>query len=838
MRRYLKLTAYFLLLLAPLSYLFYSTYQEVKAQAIDQINAQQFLLARQAKTSIEDSIAHYLECLNGLAGKKNVIHLDQNGWELLNTFYLSHPEYLKAVTRVDAEGRIIDSVPYSPGTKGTDISNQEHIQRILRTRKAVASDVFTSIQGYRGIALHVPVFEEGVFQGSLAVLIQFDNLARKHLENIKIGQDGYAWLISGKGIELYCPVPEHLGRSIFETCRDFPSILAMAREMLQGRQEQTVYYFNQVRGQKVETIKKHAVYMPIKVADTFWSIVVATPESEALKVMEGFKFRWAALVLLLITVSGLWIYFALRSLIITGEVAKRHQAETALKETADYLRIIFDYAPDAVFLTDLEGNFVDANRMSGKLMGYDNQEMLGRNYLESGILPREELGKVQDILASSRAGRSTGPTEIALINQAGDRLVVEITTFPVQMKGENLILGIARDITARKRIEASVQLNLARLETLVKLSQMSEASIKDIADFVMEEAVRLTKSKVGYLYFMNEDETLLTVHSWSRQALAECRIENKQTVFRVSDTGLWGEAVRQRKPIITNDYRAPNPLKKGCPEGHVEVNRHLNLPVFEGRRIVAVAGVGNKEEEYDESDVNQLTLLMNGMWSFIQRKAAEDRIRSALSEKVTLLREIHHRVKNNMQVISSLLNLQINQENDARVVASLREAQNRVLAMALVHEALYRSESFAEIDLGDYLRGLTETLKRTYTLDSRVKLLKIESPKGIHVNLDQAIPCGLVLNELLTNSLKHAFPDSRAGEIAITVGRDGGGRIILTVRDNGVGLPQDPAWDKPGSLGLPLVKILVEHQLKGKLDYRREDGTVFTITLPPPEPRD
>jgi PAS domain S-box-containing protein len=123
---------------------------------------------------------------------------------------------------------------------------------------------------------------------------------------------------------------------------------------------------------------------------------------------------------------------------------------------------------------------------------------------------------------------------------------------------------------------------------------------------------------------MNEDETVLTMQAWSETAMQACAVTDKPLVYPLETTGLWGEAVRQRRSMITNDYATPNPWQKGYPPGHVAISRHMNIPVFDGDRIVAVAGVGNKEDDYDESDVRQLTLLMNGMWWQIKRKRAEE----------------------------------------------------------------------------------------------------------------------------------------------------------------------------------------------------------------------
>jgi signal transduction histidine kinase len=167
---------------------------------------------------------------------------------------------------------------------------------------------------------------------------------------------------------------------------------------------------------------------------------------------------------------------------------------------------------------------------------------------------------------------------------------------------------------------------------LLTLGEMGEASLQEITDFAMEEGVKLTKSTIGYIAFTNEDETVLTMHSWSKTAMAQCSIVDKPIIYPVVTCGLWAEPLRQRKPILTNDYQAPDPLKKGYPTGHVEVTRHMGIPVFDGERVVAVAGVGNKEEPYDESDVLQLRLLTDAMWRLLHRKQAAEDLRRAHDE--------------------------------------------------------------------------------------------------------------------------------------------------------------------------------------------------------------
>lgn len=176
---------------------------------------------------------------------------------------------------------------------------------------------------------------------------------------------------------------------------------------------------------------------------------------------------------------------------------------------------------------------------------------------------------------------------------------------------------------------ADQSLNEVRLDSLLKLSQTQNKSFNEILDFGLEEALRLTKSKIGYIYYYNEDTENFTLYSWSSSVMTQCAIIEKQSIYQLSKTGLWGEAVRQRKAIITNDYAAKNQYKKGYPEGHVHLIRHMNVPIFIGNKIVAVIGVGNKETNYTAEDVTQLTLFMEGLWNIAERIHIEEQLKKS-----------------------------------------------------------------------------------------------------------------------------------------------------------------------------------------------------------------
>jgi PAS domain S-box-containing protein len=213
------------------------------------------------------------------------------------------------------------------------------------------------------------------------------------------------------------------------------------------------------------------------------------------------------------------------------------------------------------------------------------------------------------------------------------------------------------------------------------------------------------------------------------------------------------------------------------------------------------------------------------------RKRSDERIRASLKEKEVLLKEIHHRVKNNLQVISSLMNLQANQLRDKETAEAFRDSQSRVKAMSLVHERLYQSSDLAQIDFAGYVRDVTNHLLRSYQTGRHAVRLKVEV-EPVSLNIDTAIPCALIINELVSNSLKYAFPNGRDGEIRIRMNHTDSDDLNLVISDNGVGFPEDIFWEQRDSLGLQLVRNLTD-QLNGSIQCHLKKGAQFDIRFRP-----
>ena len=228
-----------------------------------------------------------------------------------------------------------------------------------------------------------------------------------------------------------------------------------------------------------------------------------------------------------------------------------------------------------------------------------------------------------------------------------------------------------------------------------------------------------------------------------------------------------------------------------------------------------------------DRDTGEMKGVIEYVRDITERKAAEDQLQASLREKEVLLREIHHRVKNNMQVISSLLNLQSRHSQDSAVLEMFRESQRRIRSMALVHERLYQSSDLSRIEFSEYLRNLATHLFHSCQVNTSRVRLKMDAEE-VYLNINTAIPCGLIVNELISNALKHGFPENRSGEVGVELHRVEGDGYMLRVRDDGVGFPEGLDFRTTETLGLQIVTTLVS-QIDGSIQLNRKKGTEFSI---------
>jgi PAS domain S-box-containing protein len=359
---------------------------------------------------------------------------------------------------------------------------------------------------------------------------------------------------------------------------------------------------------------------------------------------------------------------------------------------------------------------------------------------------------------------------------------------------------LKQEIAERLRTELALRLDESRLEALMRLNLMADLSIKEATDFVLEEGVRLTESEIGFLGFMNETETELTIHAWSRHVMEECSIIQKSIHFPIEGSGLWGEAVRERAPFILNDYSLPHPGKKGYPKGHVELIRFMVVPVLDGDRIVAIGAMANKEEEYDESDVRQLRLFLDGMWQIVGRRRDKEALQSSETElrrlssqllnaqeeeRKRISRELHDGIGQSLSAIKFTVETALNemaQENPAQVSQSLEAVVP--LVQEAVEEVRTISRNLRPSILDDL--GILATIswfcrevEDTYSgirIHKRINIKEDDVPDSLKTVIFR------LLQEAVNNVTKHA----RANSIDLSLeGTDE--RIELTIEDNGMG---------------------------------------------------
>jgi len=490
---------------------------------------------------------------------------------------------------------------------------------------------------------------------------------------------------------------------------------------------------------------------------------------------------------------------------------KRKQAEQALRESEAKYRTLVENIPQKIFMRDRDSKYLSVNENYARDLGIRPADVAGKT--DYDFFPKDLADKYQaEDRRIMESGRIEELEEKYL--QEGEETWVHAVKAPVRDKNGEIVavLGIFWDITEGKKTEEARALNSQRMQALLQLNQMTEATLHEITDFALEEAVRLTQSTIGYLAFLNEDESVLTMHSWSKSAMAECAIIEKPIVYPVETTGLWGEAVRQRRPVIMNDYAAASPLKKGYPQGHVVVKRHMNTPVFEGSRIVIVAGVGNKAEEYDQGDVQQLTLLMEGMWRLIERKQAErERIaREAAEEasraKSNFVANMSHEIRTPMNAILGFAQVL---ERDPSLTP--RQAEH---VRTITRSGAYLLNLINDIlDISGIEAGRTTLNKAAFCLHDLLDDLEMmfrsrADAKGLQLIMerDESVPRCVTgdeskLRQVLVNLTGNAIKFTETGGLAVRVraeaveGKTLEGkeslRLAAEVEDTGPGIPDE-----------------------------------------------
>ena len=298
-----------------------------------------------------------------------------------------------------------------------------------------------------------------------------------------------------------------------------------------------------------------------------------------------------------------------------------------------------------------------------------------------------------------------------------------------------------------------------------------------------------------------------------------------ETTFGYTSIELIGQQVEM---LIPSRYRPAHP---GYRQGFLaETNAR---PMGAGRDLSGLRKDGSEfpvEIGINPVDTGEGPMILSVILDLSERKQNEKRIHDALQEKELLLEEVHHRVKNNLQVIHSLLDLQALKIKDPDLVAMLRDSQNRIRSMSMIHQTLYQSHDFAQVEFQQFLGELLPNLMDSYGMVAGHVAMAIEA-HHVKLPINEAIPCGLIVNELVSNALKHGFPSGQCGTVRVLMRQDDNHHIELAISNDGLGIPEHQNLERSGSLGLQLVQLLTR-QLHGRLDVQRSGPTCFTLRFP------
>lgn len=475
-------------------------------------------------------------------------------------------------------------------------------------------------------------------------------------------------------------------------------------------------------------------------------------------------------------------------------VLQEAQAQQERQRAEDRLRLLESVVvngKDAVIITKADVNqpeIIFTNTAFTKATGYTQTEVLGKTpRILQGI--KSDRDQLSQIRAALEQGQSV---QAELVNYRKDQseFWVDLNIVPIADEQGHIThyVALQRDITDRKWSEKSLLATQNRLQYLLS----SSPSVIYTCQPHRHRACTFVSENIGQLLGYEVWQYLKDPHFWVERIHPD---DLPIVLAGMNDLFDQGE--------LTLEYRF----------------RHQNGNyrwLRDGMKL------------HRDGHANPIEII-GSVVDISDRKWAEDQIRTSLQEKEVMLKEIHHRVKNNLQVISSLLKLQAGYIKDDRILEVFKESQNRVRAMALVHEKLYQSEDLAKTDFAEYIRSLVTDLFRSYAISSRAISLQLAVEEA-RLSIDTAIPCGLIINELVSNSLKYAFPAHQSGEIQITLKSDQPDHYILTVADNGTGFPADLDFRRTKSLGLQLVCNLTK-QLQGTIDLTFEPGAAFTITF-------
>jgi hypothetical protein len=567
--------------------------------------------------------------------------------------------------------------------------------------------------------------------------------------------------------------------------------------------------------------------------------------SEKRLIKKNGELMWANLTMTLIRDGeGIPLY----SMAAIEDISYRKRAEMELQQLKERLQfllasnpaVIFTAAPRGAFCTTYMSDNVKA------IVGYDPQEMLADSKFLSSRIHPEDLPEFIVKFSDLSEGKNC-ICEYRFLHRDGlYRWLRTELKLLVDSRGLAIeIIGYAADISNSKYAEIALQQQCERERLVEAIARRVRQSLQ------LEEILNTTVAELQQVLLADRVLVYQLLPNSGGRVIAEAVAEGCSPLV----DRCFGEEVFPAQSYqlylqgrICAISELDDPSVTPCVVEfmkQIQVRAKLVVPIIQHSQLwgLLIAHQCDRPREWLEWEINLFQQLVNQLAIAIQqsllyqqlqaelseRKQAEANLKNSLKEKEILLKEIHHRVKNNLCVVASLLELQSHTVADPQLAKMFEESQNRLYSMALIHEKLYRSINLAQINFGEYLEDLVSNLFQSYNIsDNRIQLQVLAEP--IYLNVETATPCGLIANELVSNSLKHAFPDGTTGTVSVECYQTGDREIHLFIKDNGIGFPQNIDFRKTNSMGFQVVCTLTD-QLEGSIELSRQTGTAFHLKL-------
>ena len=735
----------------------------------------------------------------------------------INKLYEYHKDQVDAVTILDDRGIMLRRYPFWENTKsrvGVNHTDKPGVAYVVKEHKPYISEVFYNNLGKLAFSISEPVFDNDKFIGLVRWMISLSHVTDYFIQPIIAGSKiCCAFVIDENGTIIIHDDPERVGKNIITYKKekfpehDWSEFEGIVKKMTKGEPGAGMFDSAFMAGNELKIEKKLIAYVPIKLGSRIWSISTTIDYAE---ITEPIELHEADHIKITVIIAGLFliggiIFYRLekirsaelwkKNIELEQEITERIKTDEALRESEQKLAGIVGSVTDAIMMIDSQLNIVWVNDVAKRIFGPD---MVGKKCY----------------FAYHGRDKACEPCIVKQCFEDGE--IHQFETKAIGTDGINKFFWCTASVAARDE-DGRPQMVVESLRDIAdrKKAQKEIETLKHQIEYILgatKTGIDIIDSEFNIRYIDPEWQKVYGDPAGIK--CYECFMDRSKVC---PGCGIV-KALETKTQTVTEEVL----VKEG--------NRPIQVTTIpfqndEGEWLVAEVNVditGRKQAEktlqiaYDQAIIYAEEL-----------KAEIEERTQAEKEKEVLLREIHHRVKNNMQVISSLLKLQSKSVEDKRSVEMLKESQDRIRAMALVHEKLYKSKDLTNIDFDEYIKYLVQTLFRSYTVNREKIRLKLNIER-VMLKIDKAIPCGLIVNELILNSLKHAFADGDKGEIEVSLLFINENEVELAVSDNGIGIPEGIDFNNSGSLGLKLVNILTD-QIDGKLYLDQSKGTKFQI---------